>query len=170
MSEQLKYLLDADSFIRSKRHHYAFDICPGYWDALLRAFQRNRLASIEPIRKELLRGKDALADWVKDDVPEGFFESVADEDVQAAYKKVVASVEGNKQYSRAAKQKFSSGGDPWLIAVAIAKQYILVTYEVSAPESKALIKLPDVAHQSKVTCIPPYVMLRQLKVVLRLEK
>jgi len=43
MSKSPRYILDADSFIRAKREHYAFDICPGYWDALLREFGRNRL-------------------------------------------------------------------------------------------------------------------------------
>ena len=33
MSTPVRYLLDADSFIRSKREHYAFDFCPAYWEA-----------------------------------------------------------------------------------------------------------------------------------------
>jgi hypothetical protein len=41
---------------------------------------------------------------------------------------------------------------------------VLVTYEVSQPTSKALIKLPDAASEFGVECIPPYVMLRQLRV------
>jgi hypothetical protein len=169
MSGQPRYLLDADSFIRAKREHYAFDFCPGFWDGLLKAFRHKQLGSIEPIRKELLRGNDALAEWVRDKVPEGFFESVTDLAVQNAYAKVITWVEGNSQYSRAAKQRFVASADPWLIAVAIVKKYILVTYEVSAPESKAIIKLPDVARHFKVPCTPPYVMLRQLHVVLTLE-
>lgn len=168
MSEKPTYLLDADTLIRAKREHYAFDFCPGFWDGLLRAFRQKRVASIEPIRNELTRGKDALAKWVNDKAPEAFFEPVTDVSVQSAYAEVIAWVEGNDQYSRAAKQQFVSGADPWLIAVAIAKGYVLVTYEVSAPESKALIKLPDVARNFNVKCIPPYVMLRQLAVVLRL--
>jgi hypothetical protein len=47
---------------------------------------------------------------------------------------------------------------------------MLVTYEVSQPSSKALIKLPDAAAEFKVDCIPPYVMLRQLKVRFLLSK
>src|SRR5882724_3407428 len=111
MSERPKYLLDADTFIRAKRQHYAFDFCPGFWNALLRAYEQKRLTSIEPIRDELLRGKDALADWIKEQVPEAFFESVEDGNVEAAYARVIAWVEGNNQYSRAAKQKFVSGAD-----------------------------------------------------------
>jgi hypothetical protein len=172
MSGQPSYLLDADSFIRSKREHYAFDFCPGFWEALLDGFAKKRLSSIVPIRKELLRGtgKDALATWVKDEVPEEFFASVEDPNVQDAYAKVVQWVEGHKQYSRAAKQKFVRGADPWLVADALVNRLVLVTYEVSSPESKAFVKLPDVAAHFKVACIPPYVLLRQLNVQLTLQK
>lgn len=170
MSEQPKYLLDADTFIRAKREHYAFDFCPGFWEALLRSHRQSRLRSIDPIRRELVRGKDALAIWVRKEAPESLFESVEDPNVDTAYRRVITWVEGNDQYSRAAKQRFIGGADPWLIAAASAWSFVLVTYEVSAQESKAIIKLPDVARQFGVTFIPPYVMLRKLKVVLALQK
>jgi len=93
---------------------------------------------------------------------------VADTSVQAAYTKVVTWAEKSERYSRAVKQRFMSGADPWLVAAAIARAHTIVTYEVPAPEAKVLIKLPDAARQFQVKCIPPYVMLRDLKVVLRL--
>jgi hypothetical protein len=170
MSKRLRYLLDADSFIRSKREHYAFDFCPAYWDALLRGFEAGRLLSIEPIRKELLRGKNALADWVRDKAPEEFFEPVDDTGVQTAYAKIIQWGEEHPQYTRAAKQAFARSADPWLIAFAATFGHVLVTYEVSQPTSKALLKLPDAARQFKVESIPPYVMLRQLKVRFQLAK
>jgi hypothetical protein len=169
MSDVTKYLLDADSFIRAKREHYSFDFCPGFWDGLLRAFEQGQLCSIEPVRKELLRGNDALTKWVRDQVPEEFFEPTSENDVQLSYARVIKWAEGEDRYSRAAKHKFVRGADPWLIATAVTRQYTLVSYEVAAPESKALIKLPDVAKQFTVRCIPPYVMLRQLGLVLALE-
>ena len=46
MSNSQFYVLDADSFIRSKREHYAFDFCPGYWDALVRSYREERLCSL----------------------------------------------------------------------------------------------------------------------------
>jgi hypothetical protein len=103
MSGEEKYLLDADSFIRSKRQHYAFDFCPGFWDALLKGYEQGRVTSIEPIRKELLKGKDKLADWLKNVVPEDFFEPVDEGDVEDAFSRVVQWVEANDRYVRAAK-------------------------------------------------------------------
>jgi hypothetical protein len=170
MSERTRYLLDADSFIRSKREHYALDFCPAYWDALLRGHKAGHLLSIEPIQNELLRGKDSLAEWVRRDVPEKFFAAVDHAEVQANYAKVIQWADQHPQYSRAAKQAFAKSADPWLIAYSATFGDVLVTYEVSQPTSKALIKLPDAAAHFKVACVPPYVMLRNLKVRFELAK
>lgn len=164
MSQRSRYLLDADSFIRSKREHYAFDFCPAYWDALMRATGAGRLLSIEPIRQELLRGKDALTDWVRQDAPRELFAPVDGPAVQEAFKKVIGWAQDHPQFAQSAKQVFAKSADPWLIAFAAALGDVLVTYEVSAPTSKAKIKLPDAAAQFNVSSIPPYVMLRQLGV------
>ncbi|MCC7475311.1 MAG: DUF4411 family protein [Pirellulales bacterium] len=37
------FLLDSDSFIRAKQQHYAFDICPGYWNAILAGYNSGQL-------------------------------------------------------------------------------------------------------------------------------
>lgn len=168
MSNSQFYVLDADSFIRSKREHYAFDFCPGYWDALVRSYREERLCSIEPVKAELERGKDDLADWVADDAPGEFFESVEDEDVTDTYADVISQVQSNPQYDIGAKQRFARGADPWLVAYASVFGCIITTHEVSAPQSKATIKLPDIAATFDVECVTPFDMLRQLQVRLRL--
>ena len=169
MSKPRRYVLDADSFIRCKREHYAFDFCPAYWEALLRGFQQGRLLSIQPVRTEIARGSDALSNWVRDEVPDKFFASVEDEQIREAYSDVIAWAENHAQFSRAAKQAFAAGADPWLVAFARANGCELVTYEVSQPTSKAFIKLPDAARSFRVVCVPPYVMLRRLRVRFLLE-
>jgi hypothetical protein len=170
MSSVPFYLLDADSFIRSKRQHYAFDFCPGFWDALLRSFREERLCSIEPVKAELQRGKDDLADWVADKAPKDLFGSVEDDDITDAYADVIRLVQANAQYNVGAKQRFASGADPWLVAYAVVHECVITTHEVSAPQSKATIKLPDVAVEFDVECVTPFEMLRELRVRLRLEK
>jgi len=169
MSEKSRFILDSDSLIRSKREHYAFDICPGFWAALIKGFSDESIGSIIPVRKEILKGKDALAEWIRDDVPQNFLDAVDSPDVQDSYAEVIQWVQAQPRFSTAAKQKFAAGADPWLVAFASANKRELVTYEVRAPESKAFVKLPDVARQFKVKCLPPYVMLRQLKMRLSLD-
>jgi len=165
MVESEKYVLDADSFIRSKREHYAFDVCPGYWEALLRHHRLGKVGSISQVRDELTRGNDQLADWAKSHPPETFFEAADDQAIQGAYANVVQWVADHQTYKPSAKRRFMNGADPWLIAFALARNVKLVTYEVPSPVS---VKIPDVAKEFGVQCYPPYVMLRRLEVELRL--
>jgi hypothetical protein len=158
----MKFLIDSDSFIRAKNHHYSMDFCPGFWDALLYGYKRKKLGSVKPIRQEIIVGKDCLADWVKDQVPAGFFLPTDDAECGAAYSNIMNWVEGKRQYTRAAKSKFANAADPWLIAAAVAHQCTIVTYEQPEPDSKIRVKIPDVAKAFKVKCVPVHAMMRQL--------
>jgi len=170
MTNQSRYLLDADSFIRAKRQHYAFDFCPGYWDALVRGFKRKRLLSVAPVRDEIKRGDDELTEWAENEAPESFFESVQDDDVQKVYADLMQWAKDSDQFTEAAKQKFANSADPWLIAYARAHGCVVVTHEVSRPESQSSIKLPDAASEFDVNCTLPFEMLREMQVVLTLAK
>ena len=168
--KETSFLLDADAFIRSQRDHYGFDFCPGFWAAIAKAHELKKVASIIPVRKELLRGKGDLTDWVKEKLPNTFFKEVKDIEVQRKLTEINNWVMTNEQYSLTARQQFLRGADPWLIAFANVNSYTVATYEVSAPESKAKVKLPDVADQFQVTCLPPFEMLRSLNARLVLAK
>lgn len=47
------YLLDANSFIQAKNLHYRMHVVPGFWQWLTSIHPHHRIASIDPIYKEL---------------------------------------------------------------------------------------------------------------------
>ena len=49
------YLIDSDVFITAKNLYYAFNLCPGFWDGVLRHHRAGRLFSIDRVRGEILR-------------------------------------------------------------------------------------------------------------------
>ncbi len=51
-----KYLIDTNSLIDAKDFFYAFDICPGFWNALLRHHASGEVFSIDQVRDELIDG------------------------------------------------------------------------------------------------------------------
>jgi hypothetical protein len=108
MKRSHKYLLDADSLMTAHRQHYRFSFCPAYWKALLLHHESESVASIAQVRKELLRGKDALSGWVKDKVPESFFKETTDAKVQQTYSTVEKWVDSQPHFLPAAKAKFAS--------------------------------------------------------------
>jgi len=170
MTGQLRFLVDADVLISAHRQYYRFSFCPAYWRALLLHHDQKYLASIGPVRTELLRGKDQLANWVKDTVPRSFFVGVDDSSVIDAYGTLSSWVAGRRELSAEAKAKFASSADGWLVAYAQVNHFAVCTYEVSRPEAKSRVMIPDVANHCGVTCILPQDMLDQLGVRMVLAK
>jgi len=167
MKRTRRFLLDADTFIQAKNRHYAFDICPGYWTAILRLYELRLVYSIDRVRAELIGYGDELSDWIKDHTPAHFFKKTEDQAVIQQYTRIVRWVKGEEQYSEEATERFLSGADPWLIAYAKVNGHTVVTYEEHRPEARNTVPIPNVCIQFGVDCINPFQMLRALGVRFR---
>jgi hypothetical protein len=158
-----RFVIDSDTLIRSKREHYAFDICPGFWEALECFSGRGHLCSIIPVKQELLRVSDDLADWIRTHAPADFFAPVDGAEVVEAFRQVMMWVNSQSQYQPAAREHFAAGADPWLVAYAAVNKCTLVTYEQSRPKSQNSVKIPDAAAAFRVRCCPVHEMLSYLR-------
>jgi hypothetical protein len=156
------YALDANVFIEAKRRYYAFDLCPGFWDALLWYQREGRLGSIDRVRAELERGHDDLTSWVKARVPESCFASTDNDAILAAYGEVIAWVQAQSQFFPEAKAEFVDSTDGWLIAYAKATGAILVTHEVLAKDIRREVKIPNVCEAVGVPYRDTFEMLKAL--------
>ena len=160
------YLVDLDVFITAKNLYYPFDICPGFWKSLLHHHRAGRVYSIDRVRSELLAGRktEDLVQWVRREVPDGFFLPVDTADVADAYTDIMMWVQRHAKYFDHAKAKFATGADGWLVAYARVHGATVVTNEQSAPESKKEVKLPDLCAQFGVQRDNTFAMLRSLNV------
>lgn len=165
MTPSTRYVVDADVFITAKKSYYAFDICPGFWKGLIRRHLDGRVLSIDRVRSELLQGRETegLVQWVKRDPPASFFHSVDEGVIATKYSEIMLWAQRNPRFLDAAKAKFATGADGWLVAFAAVQGAIVVTNEQPAPDSKRDIKLPDVCQQFSVTYCNAFSMLRDLK-------
>lgn len=163
MTSEQVYVVDSDVLITAKNLYYAFDICPGFWKCLLIHHQRDRVFSIDRVRSELLLGspKEDLVRWVRRDVPETFFLET-DAAVGTAYTGIMMWVQRHPRYFDAAKAKFATGADGWLVAYASVYGGTVVTNEQPAPDSKREVKLPDVCDQFGVPRASIFSALRSL--------
>lgn len=150
------FLLDANVFIEAKNRYYGFDICPGFWDALVKL----PFSSIERVRDELRLGNDEIRHWVEHVAPPTAFLSTDSPEVQIAYSEVARWVESQPRFKQSAKTKFFQGADGWLVAYAVIHGRIVVTLETPAPESKNNVKLPDVCIAFNVQFQNTFEMLR----------
>lgn len=146
MRSATRFVLDANVFIEAHRRYYAFDICPGYWAALIAHHGGGRLCSIDRVKDELDAQADALSQWAQQQLPAAFFVGTGDQTVVTWFGNIMAWVQAQAQYFPAAKAAVAAGVDGWLIACAKAQSLVVVTNEQPAPASKSQVKIPDVCN------------------------
>lgn len=165
-----KYLLDANVFIQAHRQYYPFDVCPGFWKALLVHHDKNRVFSIDRVKKEIEDGTDRLKTWANEHAPESFFKKTADKTVVDWFAKTIEWVYAEAQFTPAAKTEYANAADGWLVAYAKSNGFVVVTQEVYNPEIKKKVPIPNVCREFAVKCDNTVAMLRALKVQMGLRK
>lgn len=163
MSDTRNFVLDANAFIQAQRRFYAFDICPGYWQALKWHNEERRICSIDRVRDELEAGGDDLWHWAKR-LPKGFFEATDDLEVVDWYRQLVRWVRAEPQFLPRAETDFASGADGWLVAFSKARNRVVVTLEEFDPLVRRRVPIPNLCRAFDVECVNISDMLRQLGV------
>lgn len=164
MSGSKRYVLDANVFIEAKNAYYGFNLCPGFWKALIAQHNNSRVCSIDKVRHELASKGDRLSDWAKDTVPDTFFKKTEDQAVVDAFTDMVIWVNAEAQFMPAVKAEFASVADGWVIAFAKVNGMILVTHEDYAPDAKKKVPIPNVCLEFDVEYDNTFEMLEDLKV------
>ncbi len=162
----MAYLLDTNVFIQAKNLHYGFDFCPGFWDWLDYANRNGILYSIERVKDELIAGNDELAEWAKQRDTNFFLPP--DPTVITAFGEVSEWITG-QSYDQAAINTFLQDPDYYLVAHALAHNFIVVTHEVPANTRKK-VKIPNVCIGLGIRHMTPFEMLRIEKVRFVLEQ
>jgi hypothetical protein len=152
-----RYLLDTNIFIQAKNLHYGFDFCPAFWEWLIAQNVTGRVASIDKVGDELQAGGDDLSDWAT--ARGRTFFLTPDDPVVPALGSVSAWATG-QTYEAAAIATFLQVADYWLVAHALAHDFVVVTHEVPS-DSTRKIKIPNACIGLSLTCISPYEMLRR---------
>jgi hypothetical protein len=158
----MDYALDANVFIEAARRYYAFEICPGFWESLIHHHAQGRIFSIDRVKEEMADKGDELATWVADQLLDACFESSDTEEIALAYAQLVAWVNGQGQFSAAAKAEFAAKADAWLIAYAKATGKVLVTHEALNPDVKRKVPIPNVCEAFDVEYHDTFKMLKKL--------
>mgnify|MGYP000126034830 CR=1 FL=1 len=106
-----------------------------------------------------------MKEWCESNLPEGFFKK--SEPAISSYKKVIAwAVSKKDHFKQLAIDEFldSEFADAWLVAYAIENEMQIVTQEVSQPERKNKIKIPEVCHSFHIPYMNMIELFRTLKV------
>ncbi len=170
MSANKRYLLDSNVFMQAHRQYYGFDICPGFWRSLVLQHSNKRIFSVDHVKSEIARGKDALKNWATTKAPDAFFKKTDDKAVINCFAQLIDWVEKEPQYAPEAKAEFASVADGWVIAHAKTNNLVVVTQEEYAPDAKKKVPMPNVCINFSVEFVNTFSMLRDLGVRFGLKK
>src|SRR3954471_18050777 len=120
------FWLDADVLIQAKNTFYAFDIAPGFWEALRKGARDGLIRSPMMVHDEIMKGGDELTKWAKLVRSLDLFQD-ADQKVQACVGQIGTYVQNT--FERAQAKIFLEGADPWVISSAIVSEGTVVTHE-----------------------------------------
>lgn len=144
-----KYIIDTNVFIQGKNFHYHFDFCKGFWEWIEKSHANGVIFSIAKVKAELMQGSkgDPARTWAQKMPANFFLDDVSDPAVMTAYGDVMKWASGDKHYLPGAITIFSdfTKADAFLLAVAKAHGYEIVTQEYSDPAKKKEIPIPDAA-------------------------
>jgi hypothetical protein len=127
--------------------------------------EQERVISIDKVKKAFYDKNDALEDWCRNNLPEDFFKDTSI--VMEAYKQVIAwAMLNSGHFLPNALNEFCDAdeADAFLVAYCLANPTtsIVVTQEVSEPNKKNKVKIPDACIGLNVSCVNTIEMFRQL--------
>jgi hypothetical protein len=166
----MEYCLDTSVYIQAYRTYYAFDIAPGFWNALEKLTDEGVIVSPIAVHLEITKGKDDLAQWTRSQNSKLFIEP--DASVNAALRQIADFTNGRYSDDHWIRD-FLGGADPWVIAQAKAHNLIVVTMEGSKTTEeidkitkriRGKIKIPNMCAHFGVGCISTFDLLRKLRI------
>jgi hypothetical protein len=160
------YIVDSNFFIQAHRDTYPLDVAFSFWNKVKQLASEGKIISIDKVRDELFDKNDALELWCKENLPDNFFKDTSE--ILIEYQKVTTwAFSRNSHYSQNAINEFLSAdeADAFIVAYALSDSVsrIIVTQEVSRPEMKSKIKIPEPCNALNVRYIKAIEMFRELK-------
>jgi hypothetical protein len=151
MKKDFPYCMDSSALIAAWDERYPPDNFPKFWDLMDSALQGGRMYVPENVIDELMKKSKDLAAWLKQR-PASIVAYEADIQIQGkkllvAYKRLVM------------EKKHSFAADPFVIATAQIKGYIVVTEE-GFTGSMNRPNIPDVCRAENQDCIRLIDMIR----------
>src|ERR1035437_1654173 len=158
------YVLDSNFFIQAHRANYPLDVALGFWNKVQQLAKEGKIISIDKVKNEIFKNEDDLKKWCEKNLPKDFFKDT--KTVLDSYSQIVSwAVSKNNQYNQNALNEFLNAeeADAWLISYAHTHKLTIITQELSQPESKRKVKIPDVCIHFGIPFINTIEMFRELR-------
>jgi selenophosphate synthase len=157
-------IIDTNVFVTAHRLYYPFDFALPFWDFLENAGANGDICSIDKVYDELSNGNDPLADWAINSSFQNCFKNTQTRNILTSYATLVNHVQGQPQYTSAAKREFmrANNADSWLLAYAHATNAKIVTLEKFDPNIRRKVQIPNICQHFNIDYCDTFDMLREL--------
>ena len=161
------YVIDSNFFIQAHRDTYPLDVAFSFWNKVKQLADEGKIISIDKVKDEIYDKNDALEAWCIENLPEGFFKDTSG--IMNEYIQVTGwAVSKASHYLPAAINEFLAfdEADAFIISYVLADKFnrTLVTQEVSEPNRKSKIKIPEPCNALSIRYIKVMEMFRELGV------
>ncbi len=132
---------------------------------MIQLAEDGKIISIDKVKNEIFKNEDELKQWCEINLPDNFFKDTST--IISQYSQVATwAASKSGQYLPNALAEFldADEADAWLIAYALTDPAanVLVTHELSEPNRKNKVKIPDGCIANGVQYCNTIEMLRQL--------
>ncbi len=144
---QIIYSLDASSLIAAYRSLYPMDNFRALWQEFEKLIRSDRLKMSEFAFEETMRDK-VLDEWCCEKSLKSYFELKIDDSDQKTVRSILS-----KYPEMLNIKKGTSGADPWVIALAMRFQNVVVVTEEKLTGNLQYPRIPDVCKASNIECV-----------------
>lgn len=170
-----KYLIDSNSLISPYRTFYQFDIVPSFWKWFKDTYDQS-IYLVDKVKQELCpanapQQKDRLQIFVEQNCLTRSKVLTTQTDVLtlAKYQKILEYINRSPLYTTRSLHAWATSdkADPWLIALAMAHGYTIVTMEkpnlnLKNNATSKEPRIPDICAVFGVRCINLYDLMREV--------
>lgn len=159
------YVVDSNFLIQAHRVNYPIDVAFSFWNKVKQLAAEGKIVSIDKVKNEIYDKNDALERWCVDNLPDDFFKDSSP--VMTEYGAVSTwAISKSAHYMQNALNEFldADEADAFIVAYALADPVhrIVVTQEITEPQRKNKVKIPDACIALNVQFVNTINMFRQL--------
>ena len=144
---QIVYSVDTSSLIEAYRFLYPMKNFPALWQEFEKLIKSDQLKMSELVFEEVMQD-EVLDKWCRDKVLKPYLESKIDDSDQKTVRNILSKYPGMLNV-----KKGTSGADPWVVALAMKFQNVIVVTEEKSTGNLQHPRIPDVCKVSNIECV-----------------
>ena len=144
---QTIYSLDTSSLIDAYRFLYPMENFPALWQEFEQLIKNDRFKMSEFVFAEAMQDK-VLDEWCRENGLKPYLESKIDDSDQNAVRNILSKYQGMLNV-----KKGTSGADPWVVALGMKFQNVVVVTEEKLTGNLQYPRIPDVCKASNIECV-----------------